>query len=57
MAEIFYLRLKWADLASKSDITNFVNKTDFDNKLKILHQIKINQINYQKKLKQYQQKD
>ena len=42
MAEIFYLRLKWADLASKSDITNFVNKTDFDNKLKILHQIKIN---------------
>ena len=51
MAEIFYLRLKWADLASKSDITNFVNKTDFDNKLKILHQIKINQINYQKKVK------
>ena len=34
MAEIFALRLKRANLASKSDIVNFVNKTDFDNKLK-----------------------
>ena len=34
MAEIFDLRLKWANLASKSDIANFVKETDFDNKLK-----------------------
>ena len=27
-------RLKQANLASKSDIANFVKKTDFDNKLK-----------------------
>ena len=27
------LRLKQANLASKNDIANFVNKTDFDNKL------------------------
>ena len=33
-AEIFDLRLKWAHLASKIDIADFVNKTDFDNKLK-----------------------
>ena len=33
-AEIFDLRLKRANLASKSDITNFVKKTDFDNKQK-----------------------
>ena len=33
-AEIFALRLKRVNLASKSDIANFVNKTDFDNKLK-----------------------
>ena len=35
-AEIFYLRLKQAYLASKSDIANFIKKkkTDFDNKLK-----------------------
>ena len=33
MAEIFALRLKQANLASKSDIANFVNKTDFDDKL------------------------
>ena len=41
----------------KQEIGNFVNKTDSDNKLKILHQIKKNQKNYQKKLKQYQQND
>ena len=33
-AEIFDLRLKRANLASKSDINNFVKKTDFDNKQK-----------------------
>ena len=33
MAEIFALRLKRANLASKSDIANFVKKADFDNKL------------------------
>ena len=33
-AEIFNLTLKRANLASKSDIANFVKKTDFDNKLK-----------------------
>ena len=33
-AEIFDLRLKVANLASKSHIANFVKKTDFDNKLK-----------------------
>ena len=34
-------RLKEPNLASKSDIANFVNKTDFNNKLKELHQIKM----------------
>ena len=33
-AEIFDLRLKQANLASQSDIANFVNKADFNNKLK-----------------------
>ena len=32
LAEIFDLRLKRANSASKSDIANLVNKTDFDNK-------------------------
>ena len=32
--EIFHLPLKLENLASKSDIVNFVNKADFDNKLK-----------------------
>ena len=36
-AEIFAARLKQANLASKSDIANLVNKTDFDNKLKNLN--------------------
>ena len=30
--ENFVARLKQANLASKSDVANFVNKTDFDNK-------------------------
>ena len=33
-AESFAARLAQANLASKSDITNFVKKTDFDDKLK-----------------------
>ena len=35
-SEIFTARLAQANLASKSDIANFVKKTDFDDKLKIL---------------------
>ena len=34
MAEIFDLRLKRGNLESKIAIANFVNKTDFNNKLK-----------------------
>ena len=33
-AEIFDLRLKRVNLASKTYIANFVKKTDFDNELK-----------------------
>ena len=33
-AESFAARLKQANLASKSDIANFVNKTDFDIQVK-----------------------
>ena len=33
-AEIFDLRLKWTNLTRKSDIANFVKKTDFDNQLR-----------------------
>ena len=47
-AEIFTLRLKRANLASKSDIANFVKKTDFDNQLKNVRSNK-NEL----KLKQY----
>ena len=36
-ADIFALRLKWANLASKSDLVNLVNKTYFDEKLKNLY--------------------
>ena len=35
--DIFALRLKWANLASKSDLVNLVNKTYFDEKLKNLY--------------------
>ena len=33
ISENFAARLKQANLASQSDVTNFVNKTDFGNKL------------------------
>ena len=36
-AESFAARLAQANLASKSDISNFVKKTDFDDKLKNLN--------------------
>ena len=36
-AERFAVRLKQAYFASKNDIANFVNKTDFDDKLKKLN--------------------
>ena len=36
-SENFAARLKQANLASNSDIVNFVNKTDFDDKLKNLN--------------------
>ena len=35
-SKTFISRLKQANLASKSHITNFVKKTDFDNKLKYI---------------------
>ena len=61
-------RLAQAYLASKSDIPDFVKMTDIADKLKNLNKIllqikqnmymlKMNQMNYQKKLKQNQQKD
>ena len=49
-------RLKQKNLTSISGIANFVNKADLNNKLKELHQRKMKKMNYQKKLKQYQQK-
>ena len=58
-AELFAARLKQANLASKSDIANFVKKTtDFHNKLKdaTSNKNELNEIS-KKKLKQYQQKD
>ena len=56
-AEVFDWRLKQGNLARKIDISALANKTDFDNKLKDLMTIKIDLINYEKKLRQYQQKD
>ena len=52
MEEIFDLRLKWANLASKSDIANFVNKTNFDNHVKnvTLNKNELNEIS--KKVKE-----
>ena len=56
-SESFNARIKQENLASKNDITNFVKKADFDNKLKNITQIKMNLMNYQNTLKQYQLKD
>ena len=36
-AKTYAARLKQANLATKSDIANYVNKTDFDEKLKDLN--------------------
>ena len=56
-AEIFGLILKWANLASKSNIANLVKKADFDSTLQSVTSNK-NELNeLSKKLKQYQQKD
>ena len=56
-ADIFDLKLKRSNLAIKSDISNFVNKTDFDNKLNnvTLNKTELNKL--AKKLKEYQQED
>ena len=50
-AENFTARLKKASLASKSDIANFVKKTDFDNKLKNVRSNKNELIKLSKKVK------
>ena len=52
----FTARLAQANLASKSDISNSVNKADFNDKLKNIISNKNELMNYQKKLKQCQQK-
>ena len=66
-SENYVARLKQANLASKNDIVNFVNKTDLDDKLislikvnsnkttHVLVEIELNELS--KKLKQYQQKN
>ena len=52
ISENFTARLKQGNLASKSDISNFVKKDLHKNELSR----KLLKINYQKKLKQYQEK-
>ena len=53
---IFAARLKQVNLASKRDNVNFVNKRDFDDKVKNVTSNKHELNNYQKKLMQFQQK-
>ena len=55
-SEHFTARLAQANLASKSDISNSVNKADFNDKLKSIISNKNELMNYQKKIKQCQQK-
>ena len=56
-AKIFDLRLKQAHLTIKSDIANFVKKTDFDNKLTDVRSNK-NELNeLSKNINQPQQKN
>ena len=54
---MFALRLKRAYLWSKSDIDNFVKKTDFNNKLEDVTSNKNDWNELSKKLKYYQLKD
>ena len=61
---MFAARLTQADLASENNNCCFSKKTDCDEKLKKLNKnlkkqnmLKMNQMNYQKKLKPYQGKD
>ena len=53
---IFAARLKQVNLANKRDSVNFVNKTDFDDKVKNVTSNKNELNSYQKKFKQFQQK-
>ena len=53
----FALRLKRANLASKTHVANFVKKTCFDNKLKDVTSNKNEFHELSKKLNKYQQKD
>ena len=55
-SEHFTAKLAQANLASKSDISNSVNKADFNDKLKSIISNKSELMNYQKKIKQCQQK-
>ena len=55
-SEHFTARLAQANLATKSDISNSVNKADFNDKLKSIISNKNELMNYQKKIKQCQQK-
>ena len=51
MAETFANKLKQTNLASKSNITDFVRNTDFDNKLKNISKTVIEAEKKKKKIK------